>query len=614
MAPADPGPAPVAVISETPVADSGESSTLAAPHRAGTLGRRLTWSLLALILVGGAVLRFWAIDAGVTEQLYVHDEIIEVHRAFSLMRCDAEGIPGAKGFLVYFIVVEYAVWGLIELCRGTYSSFGEFISHNLAYPGDAILIGRITVSLMSLVSIWLMYRVGRRTFRNRAASLVLAAAWATCAMEVYLAHEFFIESCFAMVAILGFLSVLRLRRRDRLRDYALASFALACGAACKTYGVGLVLFLGLAHFTRGEGLPSLKLLWSRVFDRRIWIASILYFVFYFAMAPMMVVHLLEGLGVIDVAQFGFFLDSDLPKEYGLPYYLRWLRWDLGNLLLPFLAVGALIGLLRLHRPVLWALLYVAGHVLALGLIPTNVFIYQRYMLVALPFLYFVAVFGALEVGRWLARLATGMPARFAVGTALLACLLLTTWNGLASTFDKPLFQGKIYDIKRQVADWIEEEIPENSRIVVFYRTIWMSHNDVPIWDTKANSSQLKAEIEAGKVPYDYRAVLDDFNAQAPQIRYDLVKHSQYKVWRTLDEYIEDGVEWFALDPKSRSRFRKEANESLKKLWKELEDEAGKELDGKVILEKTFEGRTFQGDQRKIQVFRVRHPQKPPAEG
>jgi len=123
---------------------------------------RLSAQISLIVLVGG-VLRFIGITKGLPD-LYVHDEIIEVHRALNLLQGDYQFNRVGKGFFFFIIAVEYFVLAMFEIALGRFNSLTEFVSQSMVHPGTAIFLGRITSALMGTISVYFMYLIGRSVF------------------------------------------------------------------------------------------------------------------------------------------------------------------------------------------------------------------------------------------------------------------------------------------------------------------------------------------------------------------------------------------------------------------------------------------------------------------
>ncbi len=576
-----------------------EGKPTATAERPPQRDRSVLWSRIALfsILALAAFVRFYGISRGCADNLFVHDEIIEVHRAFSLLNADPEGIPGPKGFFFFFLAAEYGVWGLYSLATGAHESFADFTAHALAFPGTSILLGRVTSAVLGVISVWLLYLFGRRAFRHRGAGLALASAWATCWLAAWQSHQASIEPCFVTMAILSLLAVQRLDRRRRFRDYAFVAIAVAMAAACKTYGLGLLLLLWMTHVARDGRWPRPSEIFSRLRESRIWLATALFGLVYVAIAPMMVVHFLDAAGVTQSDKV-FFPPSDLPKQIAIVPYTEAIRWNLGNLTLIFLAAGVISSLRSFRLVLIASLAYATVHLCVLGLIPTNVFIYPRYMLVTLPFLFAVSVWGALRVAHLGASL-TKLPKPVCDAVVLVAFVVITAVNGIESLIDNQLFRTRGSSIETVASNWFEENVAPGSKVLLETRSIFPAHSRVPLWDLENKYRDLATAVERGEKHVRYALAIDTLARVEKSPRYDLEAVGQQDKWLTLDEYIGRGVQYFVIDTTTWSQRSSETNDSRVRLYGELETSP------RVVHLEEFKGADFKGIDEHLVVYKVK---------
>jgi len=556
--------------------------------------------LLALTLITAAAVRFWGISSGVDANLYVNDEIFEVHRALGLLRGDPESIPGAKGFYFLILAVEYAVWGAVSVLLGWSESFAGFISHTLAFPGLAVLLGRITSAVLGTVSVLFLYLAGRRAFEGRGPALALAVAWALSPLSAWISHWAFIETTLATAGILALWSCLGVLKTRRRRDYVLSAVFIAVAAACKTYGISLLLVLWTAHFLSTEETVTARVLLRRARDARIWTHTAAALTLWIMLAPRMAIHGLSALGLLE-SSVSFLPPSDLPPNQGLDLYLRYQRWNLGNITLLFFAAGVIATLRDRHRPTLICIVFATVFTLTIGLIRTPTLIYPRYILVTLPFLFCVSVHGALALARLAPPIRRIPPARWRA-LALSTLIMLGAWNGIESMQQRKLYTTRFRPVEAVAMSWIEENIPAGSTILLKSKVVWPGHQTLPLRDLAENYRLRYRQSADAQPALRFRPVLLDLAEQPAAPRYDLRTVSTRSRWRTVAEYQALGVRYVIADSSGYESNFVSGAASGRAFRSELDSSDA------VRLIRSFEGGfTLQGNPREIFVYEILDP-------
>jgi hypothetical protein len=557
---------------------------------------------LVLILALGGALRFWGISSGLPE-VFVHDEIYEVKRALQLLRGEYDFYRSGKGIFYYVLCLIYAVYGLFMIVLGRFDNMAQFISFSLVHPGQVIFLSRATNAALGTLSIYLMYRIGCRVFNGVSsnAALLLAFAWSTCWLAVWLSTWGFVETCLVTLSILAFFPVLNiaLKTNQRYRDYVLSGVIIAAATATKIYGAGLLLPLGLAHFFSGSAV-KLRDRASKLLDEKLYVAMATFVVLVLLVEPSYIVFILSKMGFVDPSRYDF-PPAAPPKEVHLFFYLKIVRWNIGNGMVPFLFVGLIGAILKRKKDIQIYAAFSIAFILTMGLAKSNM-VYDRYMNMAIPALFMAAIYGTVVISSMLRGINQGSP--FYVRKIYwLVIIAIVGLNGIESLWKNHLYRISFVPAEVEAKKWIEGNVPPSSRIILKGEKVWPGHQTVPLFDLKENYRKKYDEaVRTGRTFMDME-VLPDLARAEGVIRYDLTVVDRYDTWQSLDAYIDSGIEYFVIHVEQfQESFKDNRSQAGKAsrvlLFQELQNSS------KVTLLKQFKGMTIQGGPQTLEVYKT----------
>ena len=557
--------------------------------------------VLVLILTLGGLIRCWGVPSGLPD-LFVHDEIYEVKRALQLLRGEYNFFRSGKGFFFYILSFIYAIYAFCMMALGRFDSLTEFVSFSLAHPGQMVFLSRATNAVVGTFSIYLIYLLGCRiwskTFWNPA--LLLAFAWATCWLAAWLANWGFVETCLVTLGILAFFPMLNIASGGSHKDYVLSGALIAAATATKLYGAGLLLPLWLAHFFAGPQVPIRNIL-LRIFDRKLYVAMVVFVAMWWALDPSFVVLLLFNTGLVDQSKFLFEI-RDFAPETHLMFYLTIIRWNIGNFLIPFLCIGLIAAAWKKKNDILICAGFSAIFTIIIGLHKIYS-AYDRYVLLVLPSFLIVAVHGIVVIFDLLYRKIEEKINIRLYWPVVLAGIVMIGWNGLESLLRNDLYRKSFVPVAAEAKAWFEQNIPPQSRIIMKGEQVWPGHQTVPLFDLKENYLKKYHEaVRTGRIFIDME-VLPDLALAEGVIRYDLTVVDRDNAWESLDTYIDRGIEYFVIHVQ---QFQESVTESLPQTGKASRVLIYKALQNssQVTLVKRFEGMTPQGGEQTIEVYTV----------
>lgn len=560
---------------------------------------------LFLIVLLGGIFRFWNITSGLPN-LYVHDEIFEVHRALELLRGEYN-FSRIKGMYFYLLGLVYGAYVLVLIALGDVVDVASFVSDSLVYPGDLIFLSRILTAFLGTYSIYLLYHLGKMVFPGDfpVPRLLLALGWATCGLATFLAKWGLIETALMVFGLLAFFPIIDLLSEGSWKNYVLAGLWIAAATATKIYGAVLLVPFMLAHCLSTGVAPSPKV-FGTIFHRKLWGGLLVCVLSLFIFNPSLLLSFLDG-------EVNRVLQLDIPSEaiavVPLPFYFSVLRWNLGNFSLPFLLVGIVVALKRFPKEIIVCASFAIVFFAALGLTKESMLVYGRYLLISLPFFFILTVYG-IEVVRQKFIIYFNDHTIQKVGSAAFVILigLAMVWNGLGPLLRSSLFGSSFVPVKEQAVQWFEQHIPQGSRVVIRgEKRPWPGNQTIPIFDLKENYlRRYQVMSNSGRTQAEIGFHLD-LAFHDDVARYDLIVGDRYYIWQKPNAYLKMGAEYIVLNVKyfqgkRGGRRALKAKASRMKFYEALRQS------DELFLLKRFEGKTLQGGSTQtIEIYQVKTP-------
>ncbi len=418
--------------------------------------RRKEGLAVASILLLAGVARFYALDFGLP-YLRHPDESKTILRALRFWGGDLNphihGKPALTWYMTSALYGFLYLWGLF---KGTLHSPSDFLASFSSDPTPFYLMGRILAASLGTATVGLVYLLGKRAY-SASTALIGALFMAFAPLHVGESHYALLDVPCTFFTLLSSIFILSVSIKGRRKDYFLAGFLAGLATATKYNALFLVLPFILAHSQR---------LWSK--ERSI-VGTLLDPDLYLGLASM---------------AFGFFLGSPYvlldwrqaqPQlaiatsniRYGVPLgfenvrsgYIHHLTVNLRNglglsLLMPalFAICYALYRHKGIDRVVLsFPLVYYA-------IIGSSRFVYARYVLPLLPFLFLLGA-EAIVVGA--SHLRKGPARVYALVGVSLALIAMPAFR--VSIEDYSL---TFPDTRTLAYEWVEANIPHGARILV----------------------------------------------------------------------------------------------------------------------------------------------------
>jgi hypothetical protein len=491
--------------------------------------------LLAIVLGGALVVRLWGITFGLPH-VYHPDEGFEVYRALRLGMGGFDMGRVAKGGYYLILFVEYGLYFVWLFLTRAVSSVHEFAEYFVRDPSGFWKIGRVTTALMGTATVGLVWWQGRRMATARA-GLLGALFLALSLRHVIDSHYVTVDVPMTLFTLWAIVMVVEdVAGRSRLRPWI---FALVAAFAVLNKLPAVVLFVPylVGGWLRGGFRGERGLLTWATIQPALYAAII-----YCVANPGFVVSIAGTFRMVGEVVGGA---EETGGEYAYVeqkanlwlFYGRVLLDSQGPGLLGLSLLGAGVGLARRFREALLHLLFVVPFFLLIAGATSVHLYYARYIVPLLPGLCLLAGIGLDELVRRLRG-----PESLGMGVAVALAGLVLVEPGLAVT-QWNRRQSRT-DTRTIAVEWIQANVPHRSRVLLEGFPEESAQLAIPIGDLKRNVREMIEELhetDPGKARFWELKI----ETMTPPL-YDLVTVRHFEPWETLEDYLEDGVEYVVL--------------------------------------------------------------------
>jgi hypothetical protein len=463
-------------------------SLLKLDSRVKYLGQKIRyqylWLLLSLILAAGLLLRAWGIAFGLPFEYHV-DERSYLSPAWLLEKGQVDLLLGPFSFIVF---IEHQLLQLLAPLLNSLALPPYFDLSGITSQTIFFLLGRLTSVLLGTATAVPVYLIGSKLW-DRKVGLVAALFLAISFIHVRDSHYGVpdVTGTF-LVAMAGYYATM-VSPNSRLYYYVLAG--IFAGLAISTRMVSLLIFVPIVLYHafpiqingraqagllggRDFAAPS-KLLWRHVsgiwqwFWANVMTSRLVLTVGVAGLTcivsmPQMILRPIDfARGFYDqfqLGQLGGFGRHQVDDATGWIFYLKTLRWGIGDLLLVLSIAGVVMLFIRRSKRPIFLFSFPLLYFVLMG--RTGHF-FARYAMPLVPFL-------ALAAAAFLCFVLSGLrlPRKYTTLLAVGATLIVVA---------HPLYSSLQHDVlltredSRTIAkEWIEEHIPEGSLIAVEWHT------------------------------------------------------------------------------------------------------------------------------------------------
>ncbi len=195
---------------------------------------------LFCILLIAAILRFWGIWHDYPFSYYP-DEVHFVKRSLAFGSGDLNPHWFHKpAFFMYLLFFEYGLFYVLGKIAGIFPNVDAFTAYYFKNAGPFILIGRVTVTLFGIATVYLVYRIGER-FWSKQAGIYASLLLALCYGHIFSGQDVKADVPTTFFTVLSIYYLLRVCCEGfKSRDYILAGLFAGLGTASKYYSIALL--------------------------------------------------------------------------------------------------------------------------------------------------------------------------------------------------------------------------------------------------------------------------------------------------------------------------------------------------------------------------------------
>lgn len=499
--------------------------------------------ILATILLLGFVVRIWGIDFGLP-YLYQTDEGKIIYTAFYAAAHKLHPDTFVHSTLIaYLLIPVYGIYFLIGRFAGNFSSTFDFYVSFLSDPTTFVILGRMMMVLLSLGSVVMTYKIGRRMFGERV-GLLSAALLSFNFMFVKESHYIKDEVLAAFLLLVFFFFVFLANAKGRKKDMYLAGIFLGLAVSAKYIYLPVALILLVVWF------------WKRASGRVLLFSLVLSGVSFIVTNPYVVLDFGRFFNqTLDLFYFGRGIGSALMD--GRPALVQFLTVHLPGGLSWSLYLVSLFGFsicfasMRGRKGVLLSLMV---FLLFLGIVAGG----GNFARWAIPLVPFLVLLTGIVIDR--------LRFRLLLSGFILVILVLPNLLGLVR-FDNWL----TWEDTRTIAkDWIEENISSGERIAVegTVKAEVPSYLAPPLILGNERLVELRDEARAsGQEGLNLDAQIEAYRGR---VGYDLVgtprlerpfdeENGRYVSIDSVDYYLDKKVVYLITSSWARSRHLEEAD-------------------------------------------------------
>lgn len=245
-------------------------------------GLSLEYFILAVILIGGAIVRYWAIDFGLPHTMCRPDEEFVVYMINSPLRNFHPGCFNYPSFYKYFVLCFYLLDFLLYLFLGKCKTLNDFIIDSWANPRNLYLINRYISAFLGVATILVVYKVAQKLFDKKTA-LLSALFLSLSYLHVRDSHFGTVDVPQAFLIMLSMLFIIKSYQDKTAKNYIIAGVFAGLATSTKYAGVFLYIPMLIMHFANIMESKACKS--ALFFDKRIVLFTGMFFLTFLLGTP-----------------------------------------------------------------------------------------------------------------------------------------------------------------------------------------------------------------------------------------------------------------------------------------------------------------------------------------
>lgn len=419
-----------------------------------TSGKKTKIWLLGIVVIA-FLIRVAGIGYGIPQQ-FIGDEFVQVAVALKMLdtRSLTPNFPDIfyhQPLSAYISTVGIGAYLAAQLTLGRFQDVAEMKTHYILHSGELLIVPRFIAALLGALASLFLYAVGKNLWGERAG---LIAAWfgATDFLRVFVEHSGRVWGYMSFFVALALLASIKLLQSERVKDYLKSAGATLLSAANLLPGLFTFVPIAVMKF--------------RFKNKKIWLSFVV------LLFGIIIIYLLSprGLGAL-LFRFQSLSGGALVQEVAG----RAIEYKVASVSAPhrffdvfatlfnyipvyfLLAISALAGLWKENKKTFW---FFGSFLLAYYLFIGPFFTFGWVVRALVPLSVYLVVLAAYGVVRFSEKFDLAKK----IGLAGMAAIVSLPSLSMSVWFDAKLLKG---DTRTAAVDWIYENLPEDSRILVF---------------------------------------------------------------------------------------------------------------------------------------------------
>ena len=528
-----------------------------------------------VILLVGLFLRMFSLDHGLPWVVGV-DEGFEINRALKLALGEIDLERAGKGGLYYLLFIEYGFYYLFLLLSGKVTSPDDFAALFVQDPSMFWMLGRFTVLVLSLLVLFMTYRIGQKFF-NVTIGLISMTLVAVSPAMVQNTQYINVDTPMTLLALIIVYLCLNAIDKNKINSMIWGGvLALAVMTKLPAVLLFVPMFITYWYVNRGSSLM-----------RKFANMQVIYFVASF----LLIYALTNPAGIIVYGKkIGAFLgiytpelavDSDmLLINAGSPinlwnFYFNVLMDGFG--IIAFIAglVGAVLMLIRQRQKAIILMSFPVALFIALAGTSSTHLYYPRYMVPIYPFLAIFAAYFVFLIATQVTKRIDTDQSRLIGYVVIVSCFILAA-NPLMQSYQWTTKFHK-QDTRLEAMYWIEDNVESGAAILMEGNQIRRQSLVLPLKNLASNYDVL---IEKMKQESPAKAKYLELEKAFPYAKqYDLHTFRFFEPNESAENYVARGISFFVINHNifsaekldENSKFSNAVKESRRSLYQDLQN-------------------------------------------
>ena len=541
------------------------------------LGISETKWLLAFFstLFVGLLLRIFSLDHGLP-WVVGPDEGFEIHRALKLGLGQIDLERAGKGGLYYLLFIEYGIYYLFLLLSGKVNNPHDFATLFDQDPSMFWILGRFTVMILSLLIIFMTYKIGQKFF-SVTVGLIGMALIAVSPEMVENSQYINVDTPMSLLALIIVYLCLNAITEKKINSVTWGA-VLAVAVMTKLPAILLFIPMLVAYWYVNQDLSLIR----KLGNIQVIYFGLSFLLIYAVTNPAGVVVYGTKIGtILGIYTSQTAVDPDhLLINAGASvnlwaYYVNVLLNGFGLTALMTGLVGIVLMLVKQRRKAIILMSFPLALFIAIAGTSSTHLYYSRYMVPIFPFLALFAAFLityiATQVGEKIGRQKS-----MVISLVIVASCFILVAPPLVKSY-----QWTTKFLKQHTSEvamhWIEDNVDPGTAILLKGNPVRRQSLVVPLSNIASNYDVL---IEEMKNVSPVKARYLELQKTSPHLkRYDLHTFRFFEPIASVDSYVAKGVSIFIINRnlfasenlKYINKFSNEVNESRNLFYQDLQD-------------------------------------------